>query len=304
MTHWRYIIISSRRIGHWKQVRAPTIHHLGCGPSVDPAYTRCFVYQAVLLLLWSLLSGLSPAGIWVKATDRQLAGDLLQTGGQISDRGLWFSAGVLLSEYYLSGLASTTDFLLGTSPLEHRISSTDQPNRQGLLVPVPSLIINSRIEERPAALCSLRILAGTHPCLWPLQLNPLFQPVFLASLRRGRGPCMRVCADHGLLLGVWQWLVCSPVLGPYGGAGRRDSDLAGEATSGFPSLAATKWYCTIARWVCFPRHRGLPLHLPLPSAFVGFPFMCLDCLCHLCSWVPKFTFFVHSLFAIFFGLFD
>jgi len=125
-------------------------------------------------------------------------------GGQISDRGLRFSAGVLLSEYYLSGLASTTDFLLGTSPLEHRISSTDQPNRQGLLVPVPSLIINSRIEERSAALCSLRILAGTHPCLWPPHLNPLFQPVFLASLRRGRGPCMRVCADHGLLLGVWQ----------------------------------------------------------------------------------------------------
>jgi len=39
---------SSRGIGYWKQVRPPTIHPLGCGPSPDPAYTRCFVHWAAL----------------------------------------------------------------------------------------------------------------------------------------------------------------------------------------------------------------------------------------------------------------
>jgi len=40
---------SSRGIGHWKQVRPPTIHPLGCGPSPDPAYAGYFVHRAALL---------------------------------------------------------------------------------------------------------------------------------------------------------------------------------------------------------------------------------------------------------------
>jgi len=39
---------SSCEIGHWKQVRPPTIHPLGCGPYPDLAYAGCFVHWAVL----------------------------------------------------------------------------------------------------------------------------------------------------------------------------------------------------------------------------------------------------------------
>ena len=39
---------SSCGIGHWKQVRPPTIHPSGCGPSPDPTYAGCFVHRAVL----------------------------------------------------------------------------------------------------------------------------------------------------------------------------------------------------------------------------------------------------------------
>ena len=39
---------SSHGIGHWKQVRPPTIHPLGCGPSPDPAYAGCFVHRAAI----------------------------------------------------------------------------------------------------------------------------------------------------------------------------------------------------------------------------------------------------------------
>jgi len=42
---------SSRGIGYLKQVRPPTIHPLGCGPSPDLAYARCFVHRAVLLFM-------------------------------------------------------------------------------------------------------------------------------------------------------------------------------------------------------------------------------------------------------------
>ena len=41
---------SSRGIGHWKQVRPPTIHPSGCGPSPDPAYAGYFVHRAALFL--------------------------------------------------------------------------------------------------------------------------------------------------------------------------------------------------------------------------------------------------------------
>ena len=39
---------SSRGIGHWKQVRPPTIYPSGCGPFPDPAYAGCFVHRAAL----------------------------------------------------------------------------------------------------------------------------------------------------------------------------------------------------------------------------------------------------------------
>jgi len=44
---------SSRGIGRWKQVRPPTIHPLGCGPSPDPACVRCFVHHAALFLSYA-----------------------------------------------------------------------------------------------------------------------------------------------------------------------------------------------------------------------------------------------------------
>ena len=41
---------SSRGIGHWKQVRPPTIHPLGCSPSPDLAYVGCFMHTVALTL--------------------------------------------------------------------------------------------------------------------------------------------------------------------------------------------------------------------------------------------------------------
>jgi len=47
---------SSRGIGHWKQVRPPTIHLSRCGLSLDPAYVGCFVHRAALFLMLGLSS--------------------------------------------------------------------------------------------------------------------------------------------------------------------------------------------------------------------------------------------------------
>jgi len=47
---------SSREIGYWKQVRPPTIHPSGCGPSSDPAYMGCFVHRAALFITVYILA--------------------------------------------------------------------------------------------------------------------------------------------------------------------------------------------------------------------------------------------------------
>jgi len=52
------VMSSSREIGHWKQVRLPTIHPSGCGLSPDLAYAGCFVHRAALLNLNTFNSGL------------------------------------------------------------------------------------------------------------------------------------------------------------------------------------------------------------------------------------------------------